>query len=150
MVTEFITKYRHILKYLYPQPSVETQLSMAYNNLQPWLRGRRRHSLMQSTRSQWWRLYRRRGRYPKGSRVEGERSPVPVESQAERVRSPAKGKTPVDEALNALNAWGMGILDASVRRGNGRVAARDRAQHIRRQIRDQARRRSRKGRVHRA
>ena len=34
-VIDFITNYRHILKYLYPQPPLEDQVSMTYNNLKP-------------------------------------------------------------------------------------------------------------------
>ena len=32
-VIDFITNYRHILKYLYPQPPLEDQVSTTYNNL---------------------------------------------------------------------------------------------------------------------
>ena len=34
-IIDFITNYRHILKYLYPQPPLEDQVSMTYNNLKP-------------------------------------------------------------------------------------------------------------------
>ena len=34
-IIDFITNYRHVLKYLYPQPPLEDQVSMTYNNLKP-------------------------------------------------------------------------------------------------------------------
>ena len=34
-IIDFITNYRHILKYLYPQSPLEAQVSMTYNNLKP-------------------------------------------------------------------------------------------------------------------
>ena len=34
-IIDFITNYRHTLKYLYPQPPLEDQVSMTYNNLKP-------------------------------------------------------------------------------------------------------------------